>query len=421
MAVRRSNRFNPDVDQALLTALETVGGGYSPYEVEVFSGFRPGDPRFHGKHSAVDVSLIDPKTQQKLANYQDASTAQAYQAYANEVYKWAQKNNPELAQKLRWGGYFSGGAGKYGALDLMHFDVGGGPGGLNMAGGSWGGGWTPEMMDTWGLKNGGGVAGAAGGWTPEQIQKAFLDSIAQGESPGYDVMYGGKRFTDFSRHPHQAQTVGDITSDVAGRYQFKGSTWDELAAKYGYKDFSQANQDAAAWQYAQDIYSQKTKGGSLTEALQSNDPARVNAAAQILNQTWSSLPGGKEQAKGFGNKTFYDIYSGYLGQGGTPPAGGAAAPAAAAGGGGGGAAAPFTPAAAGAEKGDTFESQVGAAIKGMSGKAPTTSAASAVPQLPIDYGAGAGAVPTVNAQMAEVQRQRLAEAMARLNSGQLWG
>jgi muramidase (phage lysozyme) len=137
--------------------------------------------------------------------------------------------------------------------------------------------------------------GPQAGWTPEQIQKAFLDTIAGPESGGaYDIMYGGNKFTDFSRHPHTPQTAGGITSDVAGRYQFKGSTWDELQGKYGYKDFSQANQDAAAWQYARDIYKQKS-GGDLVEALQSGDPARINAASQVLNQTWTSLPGGKEQ------------------------------------------------------------------------------------------------------------------------------
>jgi muramidase (phage lysozyme) len=156
---------------------------------------------------------------------------------------------------------------------------------------------------------------AATGTTPEQIKQAFLSSIAQGESPGYDVMYGGAKFTDFSKHPHQNQTVGGVTSDVAGRYQFKGSTWDEQQKKYGYKDFSQANQDLAAWNYASDIYKQKT-GGSLEEALSSGDAGRINAVGQILNQTWSSLPGGKEQAKGYGTKTFNDVLSGYLGKAG---------------------------------------------------------------------------------------------------------
>ena len=37
----------------------------------------------------------------------------------------------------------------------------------------------------------------------------------------------------------------------------------------------------------------------------------------MLNQTWTTLPGGKEQSKGYGDKTFWDVYSGNLGQSGT--------------------------------------------------------------------------------------------------------
>jgi hypothetical protein len=46
--------------------------------------------------------------------------------------------HPELDKKLRWGGYFGGAKGKYGAMDTMHFDLGGEH--LGMAGGSWEGG-----------------------------------------------------------------------------------------------------------------------------------------------------------------------------------------------------------------------------------------------------------------------------------------
>ena len=137
-------------------------GGYEPYDVELFSGYRPGDKRFHGKRSAVDVNLIDRKTGAKVPNYQNAESAQAYQAYANKVYERALQNNPELAQKMRWGGYFSGGKDTYGALDLMHFDVGGGPGGTGMAGGSWEGGFKPDSLKQWGLASAGGTGTGTG-------------------------------------------------------------------------------------------------------------------------------------------------------------------------------------------------------------------------------------------------------------------
>ncbi len=261
----------------------------------------------------------------------------------------------------------------------------------------------------------------AKGYTPEQIQAAFLSSIAQGESPGYDVMYGGQKFTDFSRHPHQAQTANGVTSDAAGRYQFLGSTWDELQKKYGYKDFSQANQDAAAWQYAQDIYSQKTGGkGSLADALASGDPARMNAAAQILNQTWSSLPGGKEQSKGYGSKSFADVFQGYLGKGGAAaPQGGSGTPVAGTDDPGRAALAAL---AAGQkdDKKHNWMTAVGEGLSGMGGAggamkfAPTPQMAGEAPRV------DAPAVSPLVGQDPN-KRQYLAQLMAQLNSGRLFG
>jgi muramidase (phage lysozyme) len=249
---------------------------------------------------------------------------------------------------------------------------------------------------------------AAQGYTPDQIKAAFLSTIASGESPGYDVMYGGKKFSDFSRHPHQAQTVGNITSDVAGRYQFKGSTWDELQKKYGYKDFSQANQDAAAWQYANDIFKTKT-GGSLEEALQSGDPGRINAAAQVLNKTWTSLPGGAEQGKGYGSQTFADIYNRSLaGAGGTsvhPPNATVGTPGATT------PAAPATPVAA-TDKDKWGKAFSGAATGFADLRAPVLGAGGNAPQLPAQAPMVAAPMPFVaETQVDENRRNQLAQLM----------
>jgi muramidase (phage lysozyme) len=415
VAVRRTNRFNPDVDQSLLSALEAVGGNYAPYDVELFSGYRPNPSlkgSFHGKHGAIDVNLIDRKSGRALPNIRDAASAPAYQQYANSVYQWALANNPQLAAKLRWGGYFAGGAQP---MDLMHFDLGGGQGGLGMAGGSWQGGFNPEMADAWGLKPGGGIGGGVGppmSAMPD-YRAAFLDAIAQGESPGYDVLYGGSKFSDYSRHPgqsmpifdpnHPGQVVGHSTA--AGRYQFLAPTWQGLQQKYGYKDFSPENQDAAAWQLAQDDFKART-GGSLEEALKSGDAGRINAAAQALKGTWESL--GK-----LGNRTFADIYNNALGKhpGTTPAADEPAVPGYSTGG---------QPAPAAAPKKQGWGDMLKAFGEGMSdinfsggkfvgGGNPITEAAR------VD----APEVAPVAALGAD-RRQQLAEVMARLNSGRLW-
>ncbi len=77
--------------------------------------------------------------------------------------------------------------------------------------------------------------------------RGLLDTIAGTESPGYNVMYGGRRFTDMSQHPNMAVPIGSgpnagQASTAAGRYQFLKSTWDEAAAATGAKDFSPAKQ-----------------------------------------------------------------------------------------------------------------------------------------------------------------------------------
>jgi hypothetical protein len=144
------------VDPALLQLLESVD--YPGYEVEFISGYRPKTPKNprsrHGRGGAIDVELVDQKSGRRVPNYQNAEAFKIYQDYANRVYQHALQNNPELAQKLAWGGYFSGPKGKYGALDLMHFDTGG-----MQAGGDWESGLTPQQAKLWGLEPGGGISG----------------------------------------------------------------------------------------------------------------------------------------------------------------------------------------------------------------------------------------------------------------------
>lgn len=146
-----AKQFNAKgISPALLRALQdtAIRNGYN---VEVFSGFRPGDKRLHGKQLAVDVRMLDANGK-ALPNYQDPKYFPQYQRYAHQVYDSIAKSNPEMAARLRWGGYFSGPKGKYGALDLMHFDLGWNR--IGMGGGSWANGLTQQQAKIWGLTPG---------------------------------------------------------------------------------------------------------------------------------------------------------------------------------------------------------------------------------------------------------------------------
>lgn len=150
-------------------------------------------------------------------------------------------------------------------------------------------------------------------------QQALLDTIAGPESNGhYDMMYGGKRFSDFSWHPNRKFRIksgpnkGDFSS-AAGKYQFLTDTWNEYAHKLKLKDFSPASQDRAAWELARDVYRKKTRGGDLNKAVLSDDPNVIAGIGKHLRGTWTSLPGGIEQ--GTTTSRFVSTFQKNLGRG----------------------------------------------------------------------------------------------------------
>ena len=145
-----------------------------------------------------------------------------------------------------------------------------------------------------------------------KYQRALLDTISGPESGGrYDVMYGGGKFSDYSQHPGVGHTIltgpnAGQTSSAAGRYQFLGSTWNDIAKRYDLPDFSPQNQDLGAYYLAKERY-----GGNLDEALQSGDPNTIANIGRSLRGTWTSLPGGIEQ--GTTADKFVNTYNSALG------------------------------------------------------------------------------------------------------------
>lgn len=150
--------YKSGVDQRLTDILQKASLQFPGFKVDAMSGFRAGDPRFHGKGLATDVQLTDLVSGKLLGNYQDASSFATYERFAQTARGIQMRDYPELADKFRWGGYFGGSKGKYGALDTMHFDLGG----AGMAGGSWSGGLNASQRALWpGIESSGQAAVSA--------------------------------------------------------------------------------------------------------------------------------------------------------------------------------------------------------------------------------------------------------------------
>lgn len=137
----------------LTNAAKSLGDGYT---IRFTSEDRPG-ARVSGtggvsQHSipghAVDVQIIGPDG--KALPNRGADTSGKYGELWAAAREYAQKNHPELAQYLRWGGNFTVSGRPGDAADLMHFDLRG-----------WGSGAPPSAQTQ--LARAGGAPAQAGG------------------------------------------------------------------------------------------------------------------------------------------------------------------------------------------------------------------------------------------------------------------
>jgi muramidase (phage lysozyme) len=116
--------------------------------------------------------------------------------------------------------------------------------------------------------------------------RSFLDTISGPESGGaYNARWPGKTFSSYDSHPRIYEPGPQGPSSAAGRYQITATTYDELANKYGLKDFKPETQDFAAWKLAEDTYRQRT-GGDLLTALREGKTQDVQ---QMLRGRWPTL------------------------------------------------------------------------------------------------------------------------------------
>lgn len=119
------------------------------------------------------------------------------------------------------------------------------------------------------------------------LTRQWLDLIAYAEGTdssrrggGYDVMFGGGRFQDFSKHPDVVVRTKGFPkgSAAAGRYQFMPGTYAGAQQALGLQGFGPQEQDLAA------IYLMKRRGVDPTK-----DPITPETIAKLAPE-WASLP-----------------------------------------------------------------------------------------------------------------------------------
>lgn len=117
------------VDKRLMRDV-AAGAAHLPpgYKAEIFSGFRTGDTGAHGKGEAVDVQIVDPEGHVIRSRGEDPTGM--YERMARSTYGEMLKRDPDLAERMAWGGSFGTRKGGGGEADLMHMDIMGRRGGV---------------------------------------------------------------------------------------------------------------------------------------------------------------------------------------------------------------------------------------------------------------------------------------------------
>lgn len=164
----------------------------------------------------------------------------------------------------------------------------------------------------------------------DQTQASFLSSLALGEtgSKGSSALFEGTGGSDLSNSAVDQYGfpiwggLGD--SHAAGIFQFQPGTWDAIASQYNLNFSSAADQEQAAWIYAQQTYTAKT-GGDLQTALTNGDYSGVSNA---LKGVWPSVTGNGASTGLVSNLTngVKNVLGGIMGVGSASPSSGSSGP-----------------------------------------------------------------------------------------------
>lgn len=289
------------IDQSFVSVVDTAGENAVAYV---------GDDRKVGEEIGKGLNAIDERA--RLNGWDAATTANLKQQFTSDTQKkiiyslamkdpiaanaYYEKNKDQITGPMRTeieGALREPMAAKQASEDAANF---------------WRGGWQTQQ------KPGNAVENAGQGQQPPALSEdtkpppapapagpisasgipsegvAFLNAMASTESPGYNVIYGGSRFSSYADHPNIPVVIksgihAGRMSTAAGRYQFIKGTWERAAAALGLKDFSPESQDKAAWWLAQEDYKRNT-GRDLGADLRAGNYAMVRKG---LGSTWEGL------------------------------------------------------------------------------------------------------------------------------------
>ena len=142
---------------------------------------------------------------------------------------------------------------------------------------------------------------------------AFLDMVALSEigaglllhsDDGYNVIVGGKLFTDYNDHPRILVTIRPgLQSTAAGRYQLLLKYYDIYKEQLKLPDFSPVSQDMIAIQ-------QIKEAGAYATCLAGELALTIKRCAHL----WASLPGADY---GQHENSFDDLQQVYIAKGGS--------------------------------------------------------------------------------------------------------
>ena len=126
------------------------------------------------------------------------------------------------------------------------------------------------------------ITGTPSDLSNPNVQK-FLGFLGKSEGADYNTIVGGSTFDDYTVHPKKVGlTTSEGPSTAAGKYQITGTTYDDIAARLGVKDFTPGTQDKIALELIR-----------RKNALEDIKAGHFPQAISKLGNTWASLSSSK--------------------------------------------------------------------------------------------------------------------------------